>query len=257
MMPQGLSLRYQPIVHATSGRLVAAEALLRMRDERSAPLKLLKHAAANGDSERLDRCVAEEACAQLGAWDACGLHVPVHVNVSTETAVTTDPQRFTSWLGGLFVRHSAVTIELTETTRIRALGALVGFVETCRAAGFEVAIDDFGCGYSTLALLQSFRADVVKIDRRFVEALPRDVWTRSIVRHMIALAHELGMRVIGEGVETADQVAWLRRLDCDELQGYAVARPMTGDELVRWAAARLAPEAGPTLLSPELRRQSG
>lgn len=241
MMPQGLSLRYQPIVDATSGRLVAAEALLRMRDERSAPLKLLKNAAAHGDSERLDRSVVEEASAQTGAWQAGGLHIPVHVNVSTETAVSTDAGRFTDWLGTLFIRHSAVTIELTETTRIRALGALVTFVETCRAVGFEVAIDDFGCGYSTLALLQRFRADVVKIDRRFVEAVPNDVWTRSIVRHMIALAHDLGMRVIGEGVETAEQISWLRRLDCDELQGYAIARPMTGDELSRWAAERRDP----------------
>jgi EAL domain-containing protein (putative c-di-GMP-specific phosphodiesterase class I) len=137
-----------------------------------------------------------------------------------------------------------VTIEVTETTRIRALGALVGFVDACRAAGFEIAIDDFGCGYSTLALLQRFRADVVKIDRRFVAALPGEPWTRSIVRHLIALAHELGMRVIGEGVETAEQAAWLRRLDCDELQGYAVAHPMSGEELLRWAARRMGQGSG-------------
>ena len=88
-----------------------------------------------------------------------------------------------------------------------------------------------------VALLQRFRADVVKIDRRFVTPLPEDVWTRSIVRHMIALAHDLGMRVIGEGVETPEQAAWLLRLDCDELQGCAIAQPMPGDELVLWAAA--------------------
>jgi EAL domain-containing protein (putative c-di-GMP-specific phosphodiesterase class I) len=238
MLTEGLSLRYQPIVSAESGRLVAAEALLRLRDEHAAPLRLLRHAAAHGESERLDRFVVESACAQLPAWHARGLHVPVHVNVSTETAVLTDAGRFIAWLSALAVNHGMITIEVTETTRIRAVGALVAFAEACRAAGFEIAIDDFGCGYSTLALLQRFRADVVKIDRRFVEALPRDVWTRSIVRHMIALAHDLGMRVIGEGVETAEQVSWLRRFGCDELQGHAIARPMTGPELTTWAVER-------------------
>src|SRR6202011_1494408 len=148
MMSEGLSLRYQPIVSATSGRLVAVEALLRRHNENAAPLKLLEHAAAVGDSERLDRSVVERACEQLAAWGAAGLHVPVHVNVSTETAVSTDAARFAAWLSRLTVRHSTVTIEVTETTRIRAVGALVEFVEACRAAGFEVAIDDFGCGYS-------------------------------------------------------------------------------------------------------------
>jgi len=249
MLSEGLSLHYQPIVSATSGRLVAAEALLRRNAEKAAPLKLLKSAAAHGDSERLDRSVLECACEQLGAWGAAGLHLPVHVNVSTETAVSTDAARFTAWLSRLAVSHSAVTIEVTETTRIRALGALVEFVETCRTAGFEVAIDDFGCGYSTLALLQRFRADVVKIDRRFVAALPEDRWTRAIVRHLIALAHDLGMRVVGEGVETAEQSAWLRRLDCDELQGYAIARPMSGEELLRWAGRRIDPAAASRLAS--------
>jgi EAL domain-containing protein (putative c-di-GMP-specific phosphodiesterase class I) len=241
MMSEGLSLHYQPIVNATSGRLVAAEALLRRNGEKAAPLKLLKSAAALGDTERLDRSVIEHACEQLGSWDATGLHLPVHVNVSTETAVSADAVRFTAWLSRLAVSHSTVTIEVTETTRIRALGALVGFVDACRTAGFEIAIDDFGCGYSTLALLQRFRADIVKIDRRFVAELPDDRWTRSIVRHLIALAHDLGMRVIGEGVETPEQAAWLRRLDCDELQGYAIARPMSGEELIRWAALRIDP----------------
>ena len=239
MLSEGLSLHYQPIVSATSGRLVAVEALLRRRDEHAAPLKLLKDAAAAGDSERLDRSVVECACAQLASWDAVGLHVPVHVNVSTETAVSTDAARFASWLSHLTVSHSTLTIEVTETTRIRTLSALVAFVEACRGAGFEVAIDDFGCGYSTLALLQRFRADIVKIDRRFVAALPDDRSTRSIVRHLIALAHDLGMRVVGEGVETPEQAAWLQRLDCDELQGYGIARPMAADEMVRWAASRM------------------
>jgi EAL domain-containing protein (putative c-di-GMP-specific phosphodiesterase class I) len=241
MHAEGLSLQYQPIVSAVSGRLVAAEALLRLGEGRAAPVRLLRKAAKEGESERLDRLVVASACAQLRAWDAAGLHVPVHVNVSTETAVLTDARRFVAWLSRLSVNHHRLTIEVTETNRVRAVGALVAFVEACREAGFEVALDDFGCGYSTLALLQHFRADVVKIDRRFVEALADDAWTRSIVQHMIALAHDLGMRVIGEGVETPEQAEWLVRLGADELQGYAIARPMRGDDLADWAAARERP----------------
>jgi EAL domain-containing protein (putative c-di-GMP-specific phosphodiesterase class I) len=251
MLSEGLSLQYQPIVSAASGRIVAAEALLRLGEAQAAPVKLLRQAAKLGESERLDRTVVERACTQLRAWDAAGLHVPVHVNISTETAVLTDARRFTTWLSELSVNHSRVTIEVTETNRIRAVGALVAFAESCRAAGFEVALDDFGCGYSTLALLQRFRADIVKIDRRFVDPLPHDVWTRSIVRHLISLSHELGMRVIGEGVETPAQAECLIGLGADELQGYAIARPMSGADLLAWAVQRERPE------NPARRRAAG
>ncbi len=235
MLDQRLSLRYQPIVAAHSGRLVAVEALLRRGEERAAPLRLLKAAAARGASEQIDRFVVRDACAQLCRWMAVRLHVPVHVNVSTETAVKANGAGFAAWLSGLALPHGSLAVELTETTRIRAPDALAAFVTACRGASVEVAIDDFGCGYSTLALLQKVRADIVKIDRRFVAALPHDARTRSIVRHMIALAHDLGMRTVGEGVESAEHANWLRELGCDELQGYGIGLPMTGDELARWS----------------------
>ena len=243
MHTEGLSLRYQPIVSATTGRLVAVEALL--RDETSpqaAPRALLADAAHGGYAERLDRTVTEWACAQLTHWRANGLHVPIHVNISAATALSKDVDRFTAWLARLPVRRGERTLEITETTRIRGISGIVAFVEKCREAGCEVAIDDFGCGYSTLALLQRFRADIVKIDKRFVKPLRADAWTRSIVRHMIALAHDLGMRVVGEGIETEEQMEWLRLLDCDELQGYAIARPMTGSDLFQWARTTMPPD---------------
>jgi EAL domain-containing protein (putative c-di-GMP-specific phosphodiesterase class I) len=238
-MTETLSLRYQPIVSATSGRLLAAEALLRAHGEVTAPLRLLERAAEDGTAELLDRSIVERSCTQIAAWDAVGLCLPVHINVSAETAVSSDPQTFVKWLATLVPSRSSVVIEVTETTRVRAIGALVAFVTTCRAAGFEVAIDDFGCGYSTMALLQRVRADIVKIDRRFVAMLEEDAWTRTIVKHLIALAHDLDMRVIGEGIETAEQAAWLRRLGCDELQGYAISYPLTGDEITAWATERM------------------
>lgn len=243
MLPDDLSLRYQPIVSPTTGRLLAVEAMLRRGGETSAPLALLADAAASGYADRLDRAVLELACAQMRAWREQGLHLPVHVNVSAATATSSGAPRFASWLSELPVPRGALTIELTETTRIRGVRDLLRFVETCRAAGFEVALDDFGCGYSTLRLLQRFRSDAVKLDRRFVAPLPDDTWTRTIVRHMIALAHDLGMRVIGEGVETQAQAETLRRLECDEIQGYAIARPMTGEAITRWAAERAEPPA--------------
>jgi len=238
MLRSGLSLRFQPIVDAATGRVVAAEALLREDDSVIAPYRLLTDAVQNGQSEALDRDVLEAACAQLRTWHAAGVHLPVHVNVTASTAVEVDPIRFARWLRRLMTSNGAVTIEITETTRIRGFRAMAAFAEACRDAGIEVAIDDFGCGYATLALLQRFRADVVKIDRRFVHAIVADVWTQSIVRHMIALAHDLGIRVIGEGVESAEQAACLRGVGCDELQGYAIARPMTSGDFVRWVLQR-------------------
>ncbi len=243
MLPDDLSLRYQPIVSATTGRLLAAEAMLRQGGQTAAPLALLADAAESGYADLLDRTVLGWACAQMRAWRDQGLHLPLHVNVSAATATSAAAPQFASWLSELPIPHGALTIELTETTRIRGIRDLIRFSESCRAAGFEVALDDFGCGYSTLSLLQRFRSDAVKLDRRFVAPLAEDAWTRAIVRHMIALAHELGMRVIGEGVETPAQRAWLRRLQCDEMQGYGIARPMTGEEMADWAAHRSAPPA--------------
>ena len=240
MLPEGLSLAYQPIICAASGRLVAVEALLRTPGASAAPLKILANAASSGCAEQLDRAVVESACGQVRSWRERGLLVPVHVNISAATAHSGGGARFAAWLSQLSVAEGAITIELTETTKVRGLGPLVRFAEACRTSGFEVALDDFGCGYSTLELLQRLRADIVKIDRRFVAVLAEDPWTRSIVQHMIALAQDLGMRVIGEGVERNTEAAWLRRMGCDEFQGYAFARPMNGDALANWVADRTA-----------------
>ncbi|MGD1067173.1 MAG: EAL domain-containing protein [Vulcanimicrobiaceae bacterium] len=238
-MHEGLSLRYQPIVNATSGRLVAVEALLRRGTERDAPVDLLEAAAACGEAETLDRAILARTCVQIAAWEAEGLFIPVHVNISAATAAATDAAEFAQWLRRQVRASTSVTIEVTETTNVREIDALAAFVTTSRAAGFEVAIDDFGCGYSTLALLQTLRADVLKLDRRFVSVLDEDGWTRTIVRHLISLAHDLGMRVIGEGVETKEQGVWLRRFDCDEFQGYAIAQPLPSGDLPPWARQRM------------------
>lgn len=96
---------------------------------------------------------------------------------------------------------------------------------------------------SMIASIAPERSSSVAIAWGFVAPLPDDAWTRAIVRHMIALAHDLGMRVLAEGVETQAQAGWLRRLECDEVHGYGIARPMTGDEIARWAAHRDEPPA--------------
>jgi EAL domain-containing protein (putative c-di-GMP-specific phosphodiesterase class I) len=240
---ESLVFHYQPIVSATTGRLVAAEALAR------APLAdgtlgsaqaLLAHAERAGQSFAIDRLAVSSVLCQSVAWRTGGLPVPMHVNVSASTLSYVDAEKFVGWLQTLDVDAASLTLEITESVHYDDVERLADVAASCRAAGVEIAVDDFGCGYSTMALLQIIEADVLKIDRRFVAPLLFDERTRVLVRHFIGMAHELGMRVIAEGVEEPAQAAWLVRAGCDELQGFAFARAMSPDDFFGWALDRRA-----------------
>ncbi|MDQ3809993.1 MAG: EAL domain-containing protein, partial [Chloroflexota bacterium] len=139
-------------------------------------------------------------------------------------------------------------LEVTETALIADLGAASTVLDKLRALGVRLALDDFGTGYSSLAYLKRFPVDALKIDRAFVDGLGHDAQDTAIVRSVITIAKSLDLAVTGEGVETVEQLAQLRALNCDEVQGYYFARPQVGeavDHMIELGFAELAEAALP------------
>jgi diguanylate cyclase len=230
-------VQYQPIVRCSDGSVAAVEALVRF----PRPDGTLRHTAQtvrriyeSGHGDAFDRRVLAAAVAENARWLEHGIDVGVHVNVSAATIEGTRDDIFGDWLVSMSCGAPRLVIEVTERERFLDLARAADFITSCHRRGIEIAIDDFGCGYSTFERLRDLAADIVKIDCSFTARLPDCARTQTIVHSLIRLAHDLDMRVVAEGVETGAQDAWLTDAGCDELQGSAIARPMAGDAYIRW-----------------------
>lgn len=228
---------YQPIVAAASGRPSGAEALARTfaADGRvvSAGALFSDPCFSHDRLERLDRQTVRRVGANIAEWAVIGFEPSVSINVSVST-IARDPTGVLRWLAAERIDPARITIEITETAPVGDIAVIAAAVERYRATGARVAIDDFGCGSATFELLYRVGADLMKIDRRFVHSLTADERSRRVIAAMVRLAHELGMHVVAEGVETAAQWDWLTGVGCDFVQGYAIAHPMPADALVYW-----------------------
>ncbi|EYR65149.1 hypothetical protein N866_13210 [Actinotalea ferrariae CF5-4] len=231
----GFRLLFQPIVDVADGRVVSAEALLRLEHpERGtlAPEAFIDVAEASDLIVPIGDWVLQEACRQLARWQARVPDMQVTVNVSTRQvshlALADQLDRAARDSGA---DPGRVLLEITEHVLLDAGDAAAAELARVTDAGSRLAIDDFGTGYASLAYLKRFPVSVVKIDRTFVEGLDRPGEDTAIVEAVIGLARTLGLQVVAEGVETAGQLAALRRLGCTRVQGFHLGRPMTGEEL--------------------------
>jgi len=225
-----LVLHYQPKVDAMSNRIVGLEALVRWQRPGFGlvpPGDFIPLAEERGLIVALGRWVLEEACRQLAAWKERGLPlVPVAVNLSARqfnSGTLLDDVR------QALQRHdlapALLELELTESTLMTDPQRASETLGRLNDLGVGLSIDDFGTGYSSLAYLKRFSAQTVKIDRSFVRSLPLDESDRAIVTAVITLAHGLGLSVVAEGVENTAQLDCLRRMGCDEIQGFLFGRP--------------------------------
>jgi EAL domain-containing protein (putative c-di-GMP-specific phosphodiesterase class I)/GGDEF domain-containing protein len=236
-----LALVYQPRVDLRSGACVGVEALLRWRHPSlgNVPpgefIPLIEQTALARD---VTGWVIDAALAQIAAWRGKGIDVPVSINVS---APDLEDEGFAGRLiDKLRIRGvppQSIEIELTEGALIRNGRRAISQLEAISAAGVRIAIDDFGTGYSSLSYLQQIPADVVKIDRSFMRTLAREERTRTLVSAMILMLHDLGYRVVAEGVETAELYAFLANHGCDEAQGYLMSHPLEPAALEHWLAS--------------------
>lgn len=239
---KGLSLHYQPKVDARQGRLTGVEALLRWRHPvRGAvsPVEFIPVAERFGLIGALGQWVLDDACRQLHQWRASGRVMQVAINLSMHQVRQADlPVRVQEALSRHGVPPSCLTFEVTESAAMEDPQASLRLFERLAAIGVTLSIDDFGTGYSSLSYLRKLPATQLKIDRSFVQDLEQEEDARAIVKAVVRLAHALGLTVVAEGVETSGQHALLRRLGCDELQGYLFGRPMPADELLQWTSGQ-------------------
>ena len=241
----GLSLAYQPMFDLRSGSPVAVEVLLRWNHERlgSVPPALFVPVAEDiGLMPKLGMWVLSSAIKQLGCWDELGVYVPqMCINVSpTQIERTEFEPGVHKALDGSGVAGSRLVLEVTEEAlfRTRAVGART--LRHLRADGVQVAIDDFGEGYSSLSRLQNLPVDVVKIDRAFVGGLsgvrPDFATRRAVAAALIELVHALGKSIVVEGVEDADTANYLSGQGCELAQGFLFSQPLTADQVTsQWS----------------------
>jgi diguanylate cyclase (GGDEF)-like protein/PAS domain S-box-containing protein len=231
-----LRLVYQPRLHVASGRIVGVEALLRWRSDEFgdvSPAQFIPLAEESGLILEIGEWALREACARSTAWRALGVQTSMAVNVSALQLRRGDLTGvIESTLHQTGLPADCLEIELTESVVMAEETWPV--LHAIRALGVHLAIDDFGTGYSSLAYLKRLPITTLKIDREFIGDLTRDPDDEAITSAVIAMGHSLGLRVVAEGVETAGQLAFLRRYGCDEIQGYWLARPMEADDCLRF-----------------------
>ena len=231
-----LTLQYQPRVRATDGRMVGIEALVRWRHPTLGlvpPAHFIPLAEETGMIEELDLWVLREACTRAARWRAEGFDPGrVSVNLSARQFQQAGlAQRVRTVLEDSGLHPACLELEITESTVMRDTQEAAEVLRSLKALGVALSIDDFGTGYSSLSYLKRFPIDVLKIDRSFVKDVVEDPNGAAITRAIIALAHGLNLEAVAEGVETVEQLAFLRDNGCDEIQGYYFSRPVWPEQL--------------------------
>ena len=224
-------LFYQPQVDAT-GRIIGAEALLRWRDPRRGlvlPDKFVRAAEETGFILPLGQWVLTQACEQLQAWRQQPQLGRLRLSVNVSALQFQQPEFVAQVLDTLRRAGMAgeqLTLELTESVLVQDVDGVVGKMQALRDAGVRLALDDFGTGYSSLAYLRQLPLSELKIDQSFVAGIHRDRRVDSIIRSLLQLGQDLGIDVIAEGVEQAEQHVFLREQGCALFQGYLFGKPM-------------------------------
>jgi len=244
----GLRLHYQPVLEATSGLLVGAEALIRW--ERAGhglvlPDSFIPIAEATALIIDVDCWVLNEATRQLAAWSAASelARVPVAVNISGRHLLSRQlPGHIQDALDRSGVDPQRLTIEITETVLLTDLVIAATELDAVRALGVKVAIDDFGTGYTSLAHLQQLPIDTIKIGRSFISQLNVRRGS-SLVRMVTDLGHAIDINIVAEGVETDEEMNALQAMGADHLQGYLLSRPLAPAALATWVHRRVSAES--------------
>ena len=230
------ALVYQPQVDLQTGLVFAVEALVRWHHPEFgviAPAKFIPMAEESGLIVPLGDWVLREACRQNKAWQNAGMpHITVCVNVSARQFREKNwVKRVAHALHETGLEAKYLELELTESLLMQDVNQAIATMQELQAIGVQFSIDDFGTGYSSLSALKSFPVARLKIDQSFVRNLPHDANDRSIATAVISLGQKLNMKVIAEGVETDEQMAFLVDQKCDEIQGYHFSKPIESDAI--------------------------
>ena len=245
-------LHYQPKINLETGRITGMEALIRWAHPQRGlvcPGEFIPIAEECGLIAPIDKWVLREACRQVKEWKDLGLPiVPVSVNVSSLEFRSGDfVEGLCRILKETSLEPTYLELELTESVLMRRVESTMTVLNGLKAIGVRLAIDDFGTGYSSLSYLKKFPIDALKIDQSFVRDITTDPGDAAIVTAVITMAKSLRKSVVAEGVETEDQLKFLKKHDCEEAQGYYFSKPLIADRL-----ATLLDVGTTSLIPPEM-----
>ncbi len=246
-----LTLDYQPVVSLRDYSIVCVEALIRWEHPdrgRISPADFIPVAEENGLIEPIGRWVLDRACRQAARWHQSRPDAPpisMSVNLSAvQVANHGLANTVADSLRGTGLDASSLSLEITESVMLADANGLGEVLDALKGIGVRLVLDDFGTGYSSLAYLTRLPLDALKVDRSFVDGLGTESRDTAITEAIVAMSHALSLEVVGEGAETALQIAELHRLGCDLVQGYHFSRPVPAAEITRML------EDGPAWLEP-------
>ena len=231
-----LLLHYQPQLDIHTGKISGIEALLRCQDLYAKiinPADFIPIAEETGSILPMGEWVIRTACKQKKSWQDMGFgNFPIAVNFSVKQLQDRHLiETIIEILAETGLSPAALEVEITESIAIKDLDLAIAILESLREIGVKISLDDFGTGYSSLAILKYLPLDRLKIDRSFIRELQANTVDAGIVRTIVNLGHELNLKVVAEGVETVEQLEFLRSINCDAVQGFLFSRPLPAAEL--------------------------
>ena len=248
-------VHYQPIVAAPSGQTSGFEALVRWQHPvygSVSPSEFIPLAEETGLIIQIDRWVLRQACAQVAAWRRQPGRdlLTLNVNLSSQQFLRADLVPYVAAvLAETGLVGEALRLELTETVMLSSAAAVRDNIARLKTLGVQLHIDDFGTGYSSLSYLQHLPSDTLKIDRSFIDRLCLNREGEELVRTIVSMAHNLGMKVVAEGVETAEQFSLLASLGCEYVQGYYFSKPLEAAAMDAFMTQTKPTGASPAALS--------
>jgi len=231
-------LYYQPQVSILSNKLMGVEALVRWQHPTRgllSPDKFISIAEKTGAIKELTNEIVKMAVKQSAVWQNEHFHIKVSVNLSAQNINSLDfPEQLSNLIRKYNVDPSMLTLEVTESALMGNLITSLDILTRMRLKGFQLSIDDFGTGFSSLSQLHKIPFTELKIDQSFINAMLEDVDSVAIVETCIMLGHKLSMEVVAEGIENEQTLNLLRQLKCDVAQGYFFAKPMPAENILAW-----------------------
>lgn len=236
-------LEYQPQFKLDNGEISGAEALVRWVHPETGlipPGRFIPLAEQTGQIYSLEKLIFRKALEQKALWEAQGLKNQIlSINLSTKTLTSrANFEELLAIIDEYNLDYTRIVIEITETAGISEVDNVIDHLQCLKKRGIKIALDDFGTGYSSLNYLKKFPIDIVKLDRSFISAITEEGVDTLLIKNILTMAHDLSYEVIAEGIETEDQLDYLRRYTCEAGQGYLLSRPLSEGDILRLLKVR-------------------